>query len=197
MGSSLSGRHPPTVAGGQRPQTARTAVVLPGGGAHGAYEVGALEVLLAALERRGERVSVWCGTSVGAINAAAMASRAQLPACEQVGQVAQIWHELRKRDVLSRLRWHPGTPRDRLCGDGTRTGSRDALPRRVLIVSAVDNEFTRALMEMGRRDANRWLRRHPQFWCRDASHDVSLGQLERSRVIEQDVIDEFRAHRRH
>jgi NTE family protein len=60
-----------------------------------------------------------------------------------------------------------------------------------------DYEFTRALMEMGRRDATRWLRRHPQFWCRDASHDLSLGRLERSRVIEQEAIEEFRAHRRH
>jgi NTE family protein len=41
-----------------------------------------------------------------------------------------------------------------------------------------DHEFTRALMQMGRREANRWLRRHPQFWCRDASHDLSLGRLE-------------------
>ena len=45
------------------------AVVLPGGGARGAYEVGALAGLLPALEARGERVSIWCGTSVGAINA--------------------------------------------------------------------------------------------------------------------------------
>ena len=60
------------------------AVVLPGGGARGAYEVGALSALLPALEARGERVSIWCGTSVGAINAAVLASLAHLPAEEQV-----------------------------------------------------------------------------------------------------------------
>ncbi|MBA2763334.1 MAG: patatin-like phospholipase family protein, partial [Thermoleophilaceae bacterium] len=38
-----------------------TALVLPGGGARGAYEVGALTVLLPALEQRGERVTLLCG----------------------------------------------------------------------------------------------------------------------------------------
>jgi NTE family protein len=103
MRSSLNGVQPQTMAAVKRSPASRIAVVLPGGGARGAYEVGALEVLLAALEQRGERVSVWCGTSVGAINAAAMASRAQLSAREQAGQVAEIWHDLRKRDVLARL----------------------------------------------------------------------------------------------
>jgi NTE family protein len=83
--------------------TPSVAVVLPGGGARGAYEIGALSVLLPALEQRGERVSVWCGTSVGAINAAALASRAHLAAAEQVARVQEIWSELRKQDVISRL----------------------------------------------------------------------------------------------
>jgi NTE family protein len=79
------------------------AAVLPGGGARGAYEVGALSVLLPALEARGERVSVWCGTSVGAINAVAYASRAQLPAAEQVKQARELWLGMRKRDVIAPL----------------------------------------------------------------------------------------------
>jgi NTE family protein len=79
------------------------AAVLPGGGARGAYEVGALSVLLPALEERGERVSIWCGTSVGAINAASFASRAQLPAAEQVQLARELWQGMRKRDVISPL----------------------------------------------------------------------------------------------
>src|ERR1700684_2230968 len=79
------------------------AVVLPGGGARGAYEVGALSILLPALERRGERVAIWCGTSVGAINAAALASLAGEPADVAVGRIEEIWREMRKRDVIAPL----------------------------------------------------------------------------------------------
>jgi NTE family protein len=77
------------------------AVVLPGGGARGAYEVGALSELLPALEARGERVSVWCGTSVGAVNAAAFASRAHLGAVEQTELARTLWSGMRKRDVMA------------------------------------------------------------------------------------------------
>jgi NTE family protein len=80
---------------------ATVAAVLPGGGARGAYEAGALSVLLPALEARGERVSVWCGTSVGAINATAMASLAHLPVAEQTGIGVQLWRDLRKGDVVA------------------------------------------------------------------------------------------------
>ena len=79
------------------------AVVLPGGGARGAYEVGALSALLPALEERGERVSIWCGTSVGAINAAVFASLAHLSVEEQVEGALAIWKRLRKRDVIARM----------------------------------------------------------------------------------------------
>jgi NTE family protein len=77
------------------------AVVLPGGGARGAYEVGALSTLLPALQARGERVSIWCGTSVGAINATALSSLAHLPADEQAGQALLLWQGLRKHDVIA------------------------------------------------------------------------------------------------
>lgn len=439
----------PRALNGDRPAGSRIAVVLPGGGARGAYEVGALEVLLPALEARGERVSVWCGTSVGAINAAAMASRAHLSTGEQVSQAAAVWRDLRKRDVLAPLvglggarvavrslghalglpgiglaslldpsplavsleRWidwndlarnvrggavdavcvvatllatgqpvgfvqsRDGTPagadetlryvKTRLRGEhvrasaaipvlfptvqitsprsarghytdgGTRLNSaikpaidlgadkviligfepfvrragrrsmtreptiadvvanvldgllvdqvaadlhrlaainsffaeapstgpvgsarayrmaRGHAPYRLISYALVapqrrgeiarlaertferryggwrglreldfavmaralgaatrsrgeflsfllfDQEFTRTLMEMGRRDAKRWLRRHPRVWCRDAGHDLSLRQPERSRVLEADALEEFRAHRRH
>ena len=41
----------------------RVALVLAGGGARGAYEIGALSILLPHLERRGERPDVIVGTS--------------------------------------------------------------------------------------------------------------------------------------
>jgi NTE family protein len=84
-------------------QPGRVAVVLPGGGARGAYEIGALSVLLPALAARGETVQIWCGTSVGAINATAMAALAHLPHREQVGTVHEIWRQMRKDDVIARI----------------------------------------------------------------------------------------------
>jgi NTE family protein len=83
--------------------SARIAVVLPGGGARGAYEVGALSVLLPELEQRGERVTVFCGTSVGAINAALFASLAALPATRQVSTALARWLSIRHSDVIRRV----------------------------------------------------------------------------------------------
>src|SRR5674536_401032 len=59
----------------------RVGLVLAGGGARGAYEVGALSVLLPALEAAGQRPSVLVGTSVGAINIAYFAANAHLGTC--------------------------------------------------------------------------------------------------------------------
>ncbi|HEX4107467.1 MAG TPA: patatin-like phospholipase family protein [Solirubrobacteraceae bacterium] len=81
----------------------RVAVVLPGGGARGAYEIGALSVLLPALAARGERVSILCGTSVGAINAAMLASLAAEPVEVQVREALARWASLCKDDVMRPL----------------------------------------------------------------------------------------------
>jgi NTE family protein len=76
-------------------------VVLPGGGARGACEAGALSVLLPALEARGERVSIVCGTSVGSINAAFLAGAAAQPAAAQAEALLAHWRELRKHHVIA------------------------------------------------------------------------------------------------
>jgi NTE family protein len=78
----------------------RVALVLPGGGARGAYEVGALSVLLPLLEERGERPVILCGTSVGAINATALGATADRPAGEAVASLLEHWRGLRKNDVI-------------------------------------------------------------------------------------------------
>ncbi|HMJ33170.1 MAG TPA: patatin-like phospholipase family protein [Baekduia sp.] len=78
----------------------RVALVLPGGGARGAYEVGALSVLLPLLEERGERPVILCGTSVGAINATALGATADRPAAEAVASLIEHWRGLRKADVI-------------------------------------------------------------------------------------------------
>jgi len=78
----------------------RIGVVLPGGGARGAYEVGALSVLAPALEARGERISVFCGTSVGAINAVFYASVAHLSPEKAAAAALETWRSMRKDDVI-------------------------------------------------------------------------------------------------
>ncbi|WP_205696083.1 patatin-like phospholipase family protein [Conexibacter sp. SYSU D00693] len=78
----------------------RIAIVLPGGGARGAYEAGALSVLLPELEARGERPTIFCGTSVGAINAALLGSLADRPATEVAEALVARWTDMRKGDVL-------------------------------------------------------------------------------------------------
>jgi NTE family protein len=99
----------------------RIALVLPGGGARGAYEVGALSVLLPALDARGERVSLVCGTSVGAINAALLGSLAHLPAEAQAELALERWRSLRREDVVAPL-LGTGLPLQlaRLAGDALR-----------------------------------------------------------------------------
>jgi NTE family protein len=98
-GGSASGG----VAGGAANGTVKpkVAIVLPGGGARGAYEAGALSVLLPALEARGEEITIACGTSVGAINAAFVSSMAQRPAAEQAQLALARWREMRKGDVIN------------------------------------------------------------------------------------------------
>lgn len=78
-------------------------VVLPGGGSRGAYEAGALSVLLPALEERGERVSIYCGTSVGAINGTALASHAHLGPTAQASALLETWQGISKQEVTGRL----------------------------------------------------------------------------------------------
>src|SRR6476661_3351688 len=75
-------------------------LVLAGGGARGAYEAGALSVLLPELERRGERPSLFVGTSVGAINATFLAATQQLPAEQAVERLLDLWRNLRKEEVI-------------------------------------------------------------------------------------------------
>ena len=77
-----------------------TALVLAGGGARGAYEAGALSVILPELARRGERPTTYVGTSVGAINAAALAASHHLGVDGQVDYVVQTWRSLRKSDII-------------------------------------------------------------------------------------------------
>jgi NTE family protein len=77
-------------------------LILSGGGARGAYEIGVLSELLPWLEReRAQRPDVIVGTSVGALNAAYIAAKAAEDIARLVGDGARLWREIRYRDVLA------------------------------------------------------------------------------------------------
>src|SRR2546423_12780395 len=76
-------------------------LVLAGGGARGAYEVGALSALLPALEQRGESPRIIVGTSIGALNAAFLAAAADRPAADVIEEGRAVWLETGFRDVAA------------------------------------------------------------------------------------------------
>lgn len=79
------------------------ALVLAGGGARGAYEAGALSVLLPELEDRGQRPRLVIGTSAGALNASYLAANAHLPAAQLIPRALAIWESVRWRQVAQSL----------------------------------------------------------------------------------------------
>ena len=98
------------------------ALVLSGGGARGAYEVGVLRYVLGKLiPRLGDsaRPRIFSGTSVGAINACAVAAHHDLPDFA-AGQLAERWRQLSLEhifrlgwsDLGGLMRWIFGSARD-------------------------------------------------------------------------------------
>lgn len=80
----------------------RTGLVLAGGAAHGAYEIGVLRYLFEDLARELDgppRFDVVCGTSVGAINACGLAAFADRPDLG-VARMAAAWEGLRLPEML-------------------------------------------------------------------------------------------------
>ena len=81
-------------------EVSHTGLVLSGGGARAAYEAGVMSVLLPALERLDQRPNVYVGTSVGAINAAYLASARHLSAEEATVGLLERWREVSKGAVI-------------------------------------------------------------------------------------------------
>lgn len=77
-----------------RPRRPRTAFVLSGGASLGALQVG----MLRALYEQGVTPDLLVGTSVGALNAAFVASRPQTPATAD--ELARVWRALQREDVF-------------------------------------------------------------------------------------------------
>jgi NTE family protein len=88
----------------------RVAVVAAGAGARGAFEAGALSVLLPWLSDHGMRPTLFVGTSAGAINAALLAATAELPVANAAATLLHFWRGLTLRKVFrSPLLTGPGT----------------------------------------------------------------------------------------
>jgi NTE family protein len=77
-----------------------TGLVLAGAAARGAYEAGALSVLLPKLEERGERPQVLSGTSAGALNAVFLASRADRAADVATKELVELWASIERTAVF-------------------------------------------------------------------------------------------------
>ena len=77
--------------------------MLAGGGARGAYEVGALAGLAPALASRGAAPDIIVGTSIGALNGAFFAARAHEPLEATAAAGVEMWRELRWGDALRPL----------------------------------------------------------------------------------------------
>ncbi|HTA06244.1 MAG TPA: patatin-like phospholipase family protein, partial [Solirubrobacteraceae bacterium] len=85
-----------------KPSGGRVALVLAGGGARGAYEIGALSALLPELEDD-ERPRIVIGTSVGAINAAHLAAHADESPKQIVDSGIELWGQIGYGSVLEPL----------------------------------------------------------------------------------------------
>ena len=113
----------------------RTAMILSGGGARGAYEVGVLWYIFDDLSRmRGAppKIDILCGTSVGAINACYLAAHLTDPVLG-MRRLVHLWSELQITRVLGfGPRQFVGIPRV-LLGGGDGTGFFDVRPMAELV----------------------------------------------------------------
>lgn len=87
------------------PERIRKALVLPGAGARGAYQIGVLKAVARLLpEREPNPFSVICGTSAGAINAAVLAGRAAHFE-RAVADMEQVWANFSASQVYRTDNW--------------------------------------------------------------------------------------------
>jgi NTE family protein len=125
----------------------KTALVLQGGGARGAYHVGAIKAIAEITERRRSPFKIVCGASVGAINAASIAVASN---DFQAGarHLEDLWRSLNSSSIfntqaipllMTALRWAMSPIFTRL-GYPTRGGLLDCEPLKLLL----QREFSRA-----------------------------------------------------
>jgi NTE family protein len=88
-----------------QPQELKTALVLPGGGARGAFQVGVLKALAEMLPPRAANpFPVISGTSAGAINSVVLASKARR-FCLAVAELERVWGNFHSSQVFRTDAW--------------------------------------------------------------------------------------------
>lgn len=85
----------------------KIALVLSGGAARGAYEIGVLKALLPEIQKIGG-FKIICGTSVGSINACFLASLAHLPVEQLIEGLEHYWLTLKREHVFIENWAHAG-----------------------------------------------------------------------------------------
>lgn len=116
-----------------------TALILSGGGARAAYQVGVLRGIAEIIESGPQPFDIVCGTSAGAINAAYLAAYAGDPV-KGISRLYEAWRSLSASDVYD-TRWRAVTRSiTRIVGAAVHGG--DAIPQSVL-----DNAPLRALLK--------------------------------------------------
>ncbi len=112
----------------------RLALVLSGGGARGAYEVGVLSYLFEEFlptHRLPLTVDIVCGTSVGAINSAYLAATLSAPRAG-IHRLVELWENLELDRVLG-FGWRQAALLPRMLRTGAATGVFDVSPMAKLI----------------------------------------------------------------
>ncbi|WP_437681000.1 patatin-like phospholipase family protein [Sorangium sp. So ce131] len=114
----------------------KVAVILSGGGARGAYEVGVMSYVLdqfARLRGAPPRIDILCGTSVGAVNACYLAAHLDDPTLG-VRRLVNLWSQLRLETVLGfGVRQAVSLPRLLLGGGSQGVGLFDVSPMQRLV----------------------------------------------------------------
>jgi NTE family protein len=114
----------------------KVALILSGGGARGAYEVGVLSYVLdhfARVRGAAPRIDILCGTSVGAINACFLAAHLEDPTLG-IRRLSQLWTEMNLDDVLGfGVRQAMSLPRVLMGGGTDSAGIFDVRPMAALV----------------------------------------------------------------
>jgi len=127
----------------------RVAIVVDGTGARGAYEAGALSVLVPRLRAAGCEPRVYIGAGAGAITATLLAASAHLPPADQARAVLELWRSVSVSQVYrSPLLTLPGVAAH-LIGQLVRlpgirlTRLLDTAPLRRTVARAIDRQRLR------------------------------------------------------